>query len=357
MFSKGIYLQQRKEPALSKDIIQFVCTEYNSFRLEQAPVDNPDKLTPDQIISIAREAAIIDEYDGRPLFRKLIRWKDRAAAIVVDAVDDEPYVSSQIGPLLRPEQQKEVLQGLNICKKVLSVNELYIAVYRQFSDFGIRLPSKLGDAKIMRLQGRYPAQTKRSRQFPIKDKPILYVGTNALIHLYRAIYEGRPQTTAFITVAGNCVANPVNLETSLGMTVTQVLERCGMLARPTRVVCGGSMTGINVIDPDKTLITPITRAVLAFKEDKRDRQYRCIGCGRCIQVCPMGLNPMQISKSYKNHVYSGLEELDAWMCGGCSTCSYVCPSKLDIAADVKKAKEYVKAHGRPAAGEGDEDEA
>jgi Na+-translocating ferredoxin:NAD+ oxidoreductase RnfC subunit len=155
---------------------------------------------------------------------------------------------------------------------------------------------------------------------------------------------GKKQSTVFVTVAGNCVANAMNIEASMGMTVLQVLERCGLTEEPTRVVCGGSMTGIAVLDAEKTLLTYTTRAVLAFRENKADALYNCIGCGRCERVCPVGLNPMYIQRFTKNSFYVHLRPFDAHLCTGCGTCSYVCPSKLNVAGTVARAKAYAQSH-------------
>ena len=150
------------------------------------------------------------------------------------------------------------------------------------------------------------------------------------------------QKSAFVTVAGNCIANPTNLEVSLGMSLSQVLERCGLADNPTRVVIGGSMTGISVIDTEKTLISPTTRAVLAFREDERERNYRCIGCGRCIASCPQGLDPMYLYRVLSARRHSQMPRLRAEECVGCGTCSYVCPSKLPLSAAISKYRKSVE---------------
>jgi Na+-translocating ferredoxin:NAD+ oxidoreductase RnfC subunit len=104
------------------------------------------------------------------------------------------------------------------------------------------------------------------------------------------------------------------------------------------------MTGIAILDAEKTLITYPTRAVLAFRENKADALYNCIGCGGCERVCPAGLNPMYIQRFTKNSFYAHLRPFDAHLCTGCGTCSYVCPSKLNVAGTVAQARAYAQAH-------------
>lgn len=352
LFSKGIILAQHKEPALSRPLLRFVNPQTDSMGARADKSFNVDKLTPDQLIAIAKAAQIVDERDGRLLYRKLQRAQKRRATVVADAVDDEPYVSSKLAVLLR--YGKEVAESLRLCQRIAQGGEPLILVYKMLSDLEISIPRSVDRIKVARIRGGYPAGSLRAH---LGEGAKVVVGTGALLHFYRAVYELRQQGTVFLTVAGNCIANPMNLEASIGMTVMHVLERCGLSDEPTRVVCGGSMTGIAIMDAENTLVTFTTRAVLAFKEDKADRYYNCIGCGRCERVCPAGLNPMYIRRFVQNSYWANLRPFDAHLCVGCGTCSYICPSKLDVAGAVSKAKEYADTHFVSGGGEEEELEA
>jgi len=296
----------------------------------------------------------VDERDGKLLYRKLRRARDKAAAVVVaDAVDDEPYVSSKIAPLLR--LREEAMGGLALCRRASGAESVYIMSYKIITGLESKVPKAIDGVQVVQLWGGYPSQAHADKIKTPGRK--LTVGIGALIHLYRAVYQAKPQSTVFVTVAGNCVAHPMNLEVSIGMTVMQILERCGYSPEPTRVVCGGPMTGTAVSDAENTWATHTTRAVLAFRESKRDALYSCIGCGRCEQVCPSGLNPMYIHRFVENSYYANLRYFDAHLCTGCGTCSYICPSKLAVSVSAQKAKKYAISHFAVGDGEVDEGEA
>lgn len=341
IFSKGTVLAQHKEPAFSRNVVRFVSPKSDALPESAVPDKPVDQLTPDELVGIARAAGIVDERDGRPLYRKLERSREGVIAVVADAIDDEPYVSSQIGPMLK--LREEACGGLALCEQVARSGNAFIMAYKNISDLETRIPQMLEGYKVVRLRGGYPAES-RSTKLGLGAGRKLYVGAGALIHFYRAVTRHIRQTTVFITVTGNCVANPMNLEASLGMTVMQLLERCGLTHEPTRVVCGGPMTGLAILDADNTLITPTTRAVLAFRDNKAERLYQCIGCGRCEQVCPEGLNPMYIYRFVQNRYFANLRNFDAHLCTGCGTCSYVCPSKLNLAGTLRQARQYALDH-------------
>lgn len=342
LFSKGLVLEQHKEPALSKNIVQYINPRSESDYFEFDSGISIDDLTADQIIEIARRAEIVDERDGRMLYRKLLRTKGKAAAVVADAVDDEPYVSSQLGPLLK--MPHETCIGLELCERVAKSDNAFIMVYKKITDLEIRIPRTLGGFRIERLRGGYPAESSVDRLGLSLGGRKLIVGTGALIHLYRAATQHMMQSTVFVTVAGNCIASPMNLEVSMGMSFTNIIERCGLVQQPTRVISGGSMTGASVFDTDNTLITHTTRAVLAFYESRQSRLYSCVGCGRCHRVCPSGLNPMYIYRYMQTGYFANLKGFDAHLCIGCGTCSYICPSKLELSSSVERAKKYALDH-------------
>lgn len=111
--------------------------------------------------------------------------------------------------------------------------KIYFAIYKNLSDLDLKtkLPKDIDGVEIRRIHGRYPAEFRTMDDFD-SDGPAVLIGVCSLIHLYRAVYEHRIQSTCFVTVAGTCVANPTNLEVSIGMTPTQLFERCGLAEEP-----------------------------------------------------------------------------------------------------------------------------
>ncbi|MCI8443176.1 MAG: 4Fe-4S dicluster domain-containing protein [Provencibacterium sp.] len=343
LFSRGLILEQYKEPALSRDLRAF--TSPSAVRsIGLPPVEDPSSLNADTIIAYAAEAQIIDERDGLPLEEKLRAARLRQATLVVaDAIDDEPYVSSQLNPLFKLSQQ--AVGGLRYAAQAVGEPKIRIAVYKNLADLQLHIPNTLYDVRIQRITGKYPVETRA--KLTEGPEQTLLIGTGALIHLYRAIHYAVRQTTCFVTVAGNCIANPANLEVQIGASFSQVLERCGLIEDPSRIISGGPMTGICITDPDEETVGATTRAVLAFKNDRRDRNYHCIGCGHCVRVCPQGLMPVYLYKAAVTGNVSVLRRFDADLCLSCGTCSYVCPAKLDLSYQIRRAGSLIAALDDP----------
>ncbi|MDD2955120.1 MAG: SLBB domain-containing protein [Oscillospiraceae bacterium] len=329
-------MEQYKEPAINRPLREFVNSNYPGMLFESSLSTEEDELEPQEIIRLAELAGIVDERDGEPLYRKLQKAAQQQVRVVVaDAIDDEPYVSSQINPMLKCAPQ--AAGGLRLAMKATGAGKVYFAVYKNITDLVHRIPKTLEGVTVKRIRGRYPAEFRTTDDFA-KEAPLALIGVCALIHLYRAVKEHRIQSSCFVTVAGNCVANPMNLEASVGMTVDQLLERCGLADDPGRIIIGGPMTGVACQDPSATVVGPATRAVLAFKEDVKERRYQCIGCGKCVDCCPENLTPFYINKYIERGRMEMLDFYEIDRCIGCGTCSYVCPAKLDVAANIKAAK-------------------
>lgn len=334
---KGILMEQHKEPALSREIELLANTAKRKEISGWSVPGRLEEVTPDEIIQVARVARIVDERDGLPLYKKLVHCRRAGMDILVDAVDDEPYISSQLGPML--QMKKEFGSGLRLAQKAAEAQQVRIQVYRNITDLERRVPRTIEGFRIQKIGGVYPAEVGPEGLFvETADRRQIIIGACAILHLYRAVFQGIIQTTVFVTVGGTCVADPRNLEVSLGLSITDVLDRCGLSQNPSRVVVGGSMTGQSVADTDNTFVTATTRAVLAFREDERDKKYVCIGCGSCTENCPSGLNPMMIYRAMEMGRGDLLQQMDYQHCIECMCCSYCCPAKLNLAAAIASLK-------------------
>ena len=78
---------------------------------------------------------------------------------------------------------------------------------------------------------------------------------------------------------------------------------------------------------------------LTAEETNADEPTNCINCGKCADVCPMHLMPMQTAfftaaKEYENaEKYGGVLS-----CIECGACSYICPARRPLAQMIKTAK-------------------
>ncbi|MBR5309672.1 MAG: SLBB domain-containing protein [Oscillospiraceae bacterium] len=338
-FVKGIILEQKKEPMLTRSTL-VMRQEFEYFDCD-FPDAAIDELSAEQIIELAKLAGIVDESDGKMLWEKLEKANlGEGGRLIIDAIDDEPYISSQMS--LCVHQQDKLALGIELCEKALNPAKTYIAMYKHIFDVNFSLPHRVGKYKVEKIGGRYPAENRAYRHLP-KGKNSVVIGSCAALHLARAAEESRKMTTCFITVAGDAVKNPRNVEVPVGTSVEKLLELCGLTEEPEVIVVGGSMTGRAIFEPENELVGPTTRGVIALcKSYSGGKSYNCIGCGRCDHACPKALSVSTMRKLAEFGKYDELRHYDAALCIGCGACSYVCPARIDIAATIIKAKKQME---------------
>ena len=66
----------------------------------------------------------------------------------------------------------------------------------------------------------------------------------------------------------------------------------------------------------------------------------CIRCGRCVEYCPMGLEPVEVNQAYAARDVQELGKLHADYCFNCGSCSFVCPAKRPVTQMMSLAKAF-----------------
>ena len=88
-------------------------------------------------------------------------------------------------------------------------------------------------------------------------------------------------------------------------------------------------------------VVKTTNALLAFDHYDDKKTSACIRCGRCVEVCPLGLMPAEIDKAYKIKDIADLEALKVNLCMNCGSCTYTCPANRKLAETNQLAKALI----------------
>ena len=69
----------------------------------------------------------------------------------------------------------------------------------------------------------------------------------------------------------------------------------------------------------------------------------CSRCGNCIDICPVGLYPESLYRSYttqnKDDDHLNIITQTAILCTECALCNSVCPSRIPLSQIIKSLKE------------------
>ena len=322
------------------------------------PPENPEALSVKEILGKIREAGLVGL--GGAAFPSHIKLSPppgkKIDTVILNGCECEPYTTSDHRVML--EYGEKVLSGLQIIRKVLSPEIVYIAIEDNKEDAIEHMESLivamgLNDAvKIIPVESKYPMGAEKvltqlilGREVPIGGLPldvgvvVHNVSTAKAIH--EAIVEGKPLVERVVTVTG-AVKNPKNLLARFGTPLRNLIDYCGGLkSKANKVILGGPMMGFAQFDLDFPTVKG-TNSILAM-EDTAIIEQCCISCSRCIEICPMRLLPTSLAKFAQSGRWDDCKAAYIDDCFECGVCAFVCPANIPIVQYIKVAKkELVK---------------
>jgi len=144
---------------------------------------------------------------------------------------------------------------------------------------------------------------------------------------------GLPLVERVVTVSGHGVRKPANLLVPVGTKYTDLLAACGGLTDDAaEVIHGGPMMGVAQHSLDVPVLKGTSGVVVVTEGEVRDqRSYPCIHCGRCLDACPMFLDPSRLGELARAGRYEEMEAAHLADCMLCGSCSFTCPSNIPLA--------------------------
>jgi len=281
-----------------------------------------------------------------PSHVKLTPPKDQPIdLLLMNGCECEPYLTSDHRTML--EQPEKVYEGIRIALKALGITRAVIGIEANKPD-AIEMMRKTApddlDVSVQPLQVKYPQGAEKmlikavtGREVPSGALPsaigTLVQNVATAANVATAFETGQPLIERIITVTGRGIRKPGNWVIPFGTKLRDVIEHCGGLTDDAaEIVFGGPMMG----QGQGNLDVPILKAtggilVLSKDECKRQDIMPCIRCGKCLDACPVFLNPQLMGALAKAERYEELEA-DAHLrdCMLCGCCSFVCPSNIPL---------------------------
>jgi len=287
---------------------------------------------------------------GFPAHIKYDMERNEVKYLVINGAECEPYSTADHRCMV--EYADEIVKITKLILKIYHVNEAYIAVEKDMKESKDALDkaikkSKTENIRLYELPTLYPQghealQIDQILGIEIKqgqlpgDLGVLLSNVSTIKAIYDVIFKNESFHKRIITVTGPMIQNPKNVMVRIGTKVESIVEACGGFHEGERInIKGGPMMGKSFED----LSLPVdkdTTTLLFLKKDSKEEERSCIRCARCINHCPVSLQPILISNAYRNLEYKMGITLKSESCISCGTCSYICPSRINLLDDIQK---------------------
>ncbi|MCR5174442.1 MAG: electron transport complex subunit RsxC [Oscillospiraceae bacterium] len=343
----------------------------NGYYIQNVTIESDGLLTPwdglkppvindySDFIAAVRDSGVVGLGGaGFPTAVKLnVKDLNQIEEFVINGAECEPYITSDT--ITMTYRTGYVEKGLEILKKYMQAKKIIIGIEDNKPD-AIKAMQAITDkdpvCSVAVLKSSYPQGAEKvliynttgkivpEGKLPL-DVGVVVMNVTSLACLAEYIETGMPLVNKCVTVDGSAVASPRNVIAPIGTPMQDVFDFAdGFLEAPAKVVYGGPMMGIAVPDLQQPILKN-TNAILAFNraEGEMAKETPCIRCGRCVNTCPMRLNPPMIAKALRDRNYEGLAELKVNLCMECGACVFVCPAKRNMIQRHKLAKSELRS--------------
>jgi electron transport complex protein RnfC len=271
--------------------------------------------------------------------------------LIINAAECEPYITVDHRVML--EHGEECLIG---------IEAMLIASGAPIAMVGIENNKKEAIEHLRKLAERHPKiqlcpmrvkypqgaekqliQALTHRHVPAGKLPIdigvIVNNITTTLSVYEAVQKNKPLIETFTTVSGKKVENQKNYRVRLGTPIMEVLNSVGIPEGTEKIISGGPMMGKAIANLNAFAVKGMSSLLMMdVSESHRGEIHNCLRCGRCADVCPMGLEPYLLQPLAEQKRYEDCEKNGIMNCIECGSCHFECPANRPILDFVRLGK-------------------
>ena len=280
--------------------------------------------------------------------------------LIINVAECEPYITSDHREIL--ENSWDVIAGIHTVKEFLDIHRVIIGIENNKPD-AIKALREIADnshdiddeIRVLPLKASYPQGAEKvlikactGREVPVGGLPsdagclVMNVGSVAFIARY--LKTGVPLVSRRLTVDGGCIENPTNVIVPIGTPIKDVIDFVGgYKEQPYKLIMGGPMMGISLPNDDLYVLKQ-NNAILALseKEARFNEPTACSRCGKCLDACPLRLQPLELANAANRGDLDALNFYNAMNCMECGCCSFTCPAKRHLVQNIRLGKGLIQ---------------
>ena len=313
-------------------------------------------LSAKEVAELVRECGIVGMGGAAfPTNSKIASTAGKTADVLINACECEPYITSDDTEMCCFTE--DVIGGARMLCKLLGAKSSIIAIEDNKPEAIEALRAALTEddcVEVRVLPTRYPQGAKKQLILAVTGKEVApgarsgaLFNVTTTANVYRAVTKGQPLLEKIVTVTGDGVNEPKNMLVRIGTSFADVIKAAGGIKEETKqVIAGGPMMGKGVDTLDVPVVKGTNAILCLTAECDAAADPVCIRCGKCVDVCPMYLQPLYLYRYALAGDKAMLDEYYLNDCMECGCCSFVCPGKLPLTATFVEAKHMLKKGGK-----------
>jgi len=322
---------------------------------ERQPIQQPASKSPAELRQLIRNAGIVGL--GGAAFPTAVKTNPGPQAhietLIINGAECEPYISCD--DMLMREFAEELISGCDIIQYMVSASHCLIAVEDNKPQAIAALEAiiksqALQNIEVVSIPTLYPSGGEKQlikilthKEVPSDGLPsevgllVQNVGTAVAVH--NAIILGEPLISRIVTVTGEGVLQPQNMEVLVGTPMSELIEQSGGYHDDaSKLIMGGPMMGFTLQSDQLPVIKGCNCLLVENTPQQTPANMPCIRCGACATVCPAQLLPQQLYWMASSKNFDLVQDYHLFDCIECGCCAQVCPSQIPLVQYYRFAK-------------------
>lgn len=323
--------------------------------VERSPLKHPRNHSPAELRQRVRRAGIVGL--GGAAFPTAVKVNPGPEAIIdtliINGAECEPYISCD--DMLMREYAEEVVSGCELIQYMVSARHCLIAIEDNKPEAIAALRKVLEQQALYTIEvvpvpTLYPTGGEKQlikvltrKEVPSDGLPsdigllVQNVGTAVAVH--RAICLDEPLISRIVTITGEGVKQPQNMEVLIGTPMSELIEQSGGYhEQASKLIMGGPMMGFTLPTDELPIIKGCNCLLVENTPAQTPSSMPCIRCGACAAVCPAQLLPQQLYWHASSKNFDLVQDYHLFDCIECGCCAYVCPSQIPLVQYYRFAK-------------------